>query len=281
MARVGANQTRLLLKELLRISPAMVLARIVVIARNVFLEVIRDRILYLIALFALLMVAASFLLPEVSAGAQDKITLDLGLAGIHLLSVIVAVFVGTGLVNKEIEKRTVLVLIAKPVSRAEFLIGKHLGLSAVLAVLIAALAAIFLAIVAFNGIEFPLQSVLLSIGFMFLEVVLLTAVAILFGVFTSSLLATLLTFATYLMGHLTQDLVALGELSENPALQRVTNGLFLVLPDLERLNLRNEAIYGMQLLPDSMTLLSNVLYALIYTALLLTIAILIFSRRQF
>ena len=121
----------------------MVLSRIVVIARNVFLEVIRDRILYLIAIFALLMVAASFLLPEVAAGAQDKITLDLGLAGIHLLSVIVAVFVGTGLVNKEIEKRTVLVLIAKPVSRAEFLIGKHLGLSAVLAVLIAALAAIF------------------------------------------------------------------------------------------------------------------------------------------
>jgi ABC-type transport system involved in multi-copper enzyme maturation permease subunit len=259
----------------------MVLSRIVVIARNVFLEVIRDRILYLIALFALLMVAASFLLPEVSAGAQDKITLDLGLAGIHLLSVIVAVFVGTGLVNKEIEKRTVLVLIAKPVSRAEFLIGKHLGLSAVLAVLIAALAAIFLAVVAFNGIEFPLQSVLISIAFMFLEVVLLTAVAIMFGVFTSSLLATLLTFATYLMGHLTQDLVALGELSENPALQRVTNGLFLVLPDLERLNLRNEAIYGMQLLPDHLTMLSNVLYGLIYTALLLTIAILIFSRRQF
>jgi len=259
----------------------MVLSRIVVIARNVFLEVIRDRILYLIAIFALLMVAASFLLPEVAAGAQDKITLDLGLAGIHLLSVIVAVFVGTGLVNKEIEKRTVLVLIAKPVSRAEFLIGKHLGLSAVLAVLIAALAAIFLAVVAFNGIQFPLQSVLLSIGFMFLEVVLLTAVAIVFGVFTSSLLATLLTFATYLMGHLTQDLVALGELSENPALQRVTNGLFLVLPDLERLNLRNEAIYGMQLLPDTMTMLSNLLYALVYTALLLTIAILIFSRRQF
>lgn len=259
----------------------MVLSRTVVIARNVFLEVIRDRILYLIALFALLMVAASVMLPEVSAGAQDKITLDLGLAGIHLLSVIVAVFVGTGLVNKEIEKRTVLVLIAKPVSRAEFLIGKHLGLSAVLAVLIAALAAIFLAVVAFNGIEFPLQSVLLAIAFMFLEVILITAVAIMFGVFTSSLLATLLTFATYLMGHLTQDLVALGELSENPALQRVTNGLFLVLPDLERLNLRNEAIYGIELLPDPMTMLSNVLYGLIYTALLLTIAILIFSRRQF
>jgi ABC-type transport system involved in multi-copper enzyme maturation permease subunit len=259
----------------------MVLSRLLVIARNVFLEVIRDRVLYLIALFALLMAAASVLLPEVSAGAQDKIILDLGLASIHLITVVIAVFVGTGLINKEIEKRTVLVLIAKPVSRAEFIVGKHLGLSAVLLVLITALLIIFLLSMVLNGITFPLGSILLATGFMFLEVVLLTAIAILFGVFTSSLLAILLTFATYLMGHLSQDLVALGQLSENPALQQITNGLYLILPDLERLNFRNEAIYGMQLMPDTPEVLSNVLYALIYAALSLTIATTIFSRRQF
>lgn len=259
----------------------MSLSRIWVIAKNVFLEVIRDRIFYLVGLFALLMVAASLLLPEVSAGAEDKIILDVGLAGIHLLSVIVAVFVGTGLINKEIEKRTVLVLIAKPVSRAEFIVGKHLGLSAVLAVLLVALTIIFLAFVALNGISFPLGSILVAIGFMFLELMLLTAVAILFGVFTSSLLATLMTLAVYLMGHLSQDLVALGNLSDNPALERVTNGLYLVLPDLERLNLRNEAIYGMQLLPDPASMGSTLIYTLIYSVLLLTLAVAVFSRRQF
>ena len=259
----------------------MNLARIGVIARNVFFEVIRDRILYLVALFGLLMVAAVGLLPDVSAGAQDKITLDLGLAAINLLSVVVAVFVGTGLVNKEIEKRTVLVLIAKPVSRLEFILGKHLGLSAVLGVLIFLLSVIFLAVVSLSGISYPLGSILLSILFMFLEVVLLTAVAILFGVFTSSLLATLLTFAVFLVGHLSQDIVALGQLSENEGLQRITNSLYLVLPDLERLNLKNEAIYGMQLMPAGAELASHVLYALLYTALLLAISVGVFTRRQF
>jgi len=106
-------------------------------------------------------------------------------------------------------------------------------------------------------------------------------VAIVFGVFTSSLLATLMTFAVYLMGHLSQDLVAFGELSDNPAVQRLTNTLYLVLPDLERLNLRNAAAYGMELLPTAAALWGHALYGVLYTALLLAVAILIFSRRQF
>ena len=259
----------------------MVLSRVGVIARTVFLEVIRDRILYLVALFALLMVMAAVLLPEVAAGAEDKILLDLGLAGIHLLSVIVAVFVGTGLINREIEKRTVLVLIAKPVSRAAFIVGKHLGLTAVLAVLIAALGIIFMAVLTAHGVAFPVGSVGLALVFMVLEAALLVAVAIVFGVFTSSLLATLLTFAVYLMGHLSQDIVAFGKLSDNPGVQRLTNTLYMVLPDLERLNLRNEAVYGMGLLPTAPELWGHGLYGLLYTALLLTVAIAIFSRRQF
>ncbi len=259
----------------------MVLSRVGVIARTVFLEVIRDRILYLVALFALVMVMARVLLPNIAAGAENKILLDLGLAAIHLLSVVVAVFVGTGLINKEIEKRTVLVLIAKPVSRAEFIIGKHLGLTAVLAVLIVALGLILVVLLGASGVPFSVGSIVLALAFMILEAALLVAVAIVFGVFTSSLLATLLTFAVYLMGHLSQDMVAFGALSENPAVQRMTNTLYLVLPDLERLNLRNAAAYGLELLPTASVLGGHALYGLLYTALLLAVAILIFSRRQF
>lgn len=256
-------------------------ARVLVIARNVFLEVIRDRILYLVAMFGLVMAIAMLLLPEVAAGTDAKMLLDLGLASINILGIVVAIFVGTGLVNKEIEKRTVLVLIAKPVSRAEFIMGKHLGLSAVIFVLLTLLTAIFVGLMKLRQIEFPLDSILISIGFMFLEATLITAAAILFGVFTSSLLAMLLSFAVYLMGHLSRDIVTLGKLSENPAVQRVTNSLFLILPDLERLNLKNEAIYGTQVLPALPDLASNIAYGLLYTVLLLTIGTLIFSRRQF
>ncbi|NET54404.1 MAG: ABC transporter permease subunit, partial [Merismopedia sp. SIO2A8] len=110
--------------------------RIWVIASNGFREVIRDRILYIIGLFALLLIIAQRLLQEVAASTLDKIIIDFGLAAIGILGALIAVFVGTGLINKEIEKRTLLVLIPKPLNRAELIIGKHLGLSAVIAVCI-------------------------------------------------------------------------------------------------------------------------------------------------
>ena len=229
----------------------------------------------------MLLLLATILLPEVAAGAGGKITLDLGLAGIHLLGLIVTVFVGTSLINKEIEKRTVLVLIAKPVSRLEFIIGKHLGLSAVLAVLMILLTGIYLTILAINQIAFDWLSILLAVLFTYVEMALLTAVAMLFGVFTSSLLATMLTIAVYLVGHLSQDILALGELSESANFQRIANGMYLILPDLERLNLRNEAVYGLVLLPSIPELISHLAYGLLYIALLLTLSVIIFARRQF
>ncbi|MEM6519028.1 MAG: ABC transporter permease subunit [Cyanobacteria bacterium P01_D01_bin.71] len=259
----------------------MGLSRIWVVASNVFKEVIRDRVLYLVVVYAVLMAAAAALLPQVAAGTEDKIILDIGLAGIHLLGLVVTVFVGTGLINKEIEKRTILVLVSKPVSRLEFILGKHLGLSAVLAVLTASLTVIYFAIILLNQIEFTGFSLLLAIFYSLIELVLLTAAAMLFGVFTSSILATLLTIGVYLMGHLSQDIVALGRLTESVAFQRMTNSMYLILPDLERLNFRNEAVYGMVLFPSTLELVTHLLYGLLYTSLLLAITVFVFARRQF
>jgi ABC-type transport system involved in multi-copper enzyme maturation permease subunit len=252
--------------------------RIWAIASNGFKEVIRDRILYLIGLFALLFIGALRLLPEISATTENKIILDVGLAAIELLGVIVAVFVGSSLINKEIDKRTLLALIPKPLSRAEFIIGKHFGLSAVLAVLMVAMTAIYIILLSFSKIQYPVGSILTSNVYLFLKLSLLTAVALMFGVLTSSLLATLLTFAVYLMGNLSRDILTFGNLSRNSNIENLTQGLYLVLPDLSRLNLKNEAVYG--ILPSVPTLLTNGVYGLLYTVLLLAIAILIFSRRE-
>ena len=235
----------------------MSLGRILVMATNVFREVVRDRILYIIGFYALMLAAAIRLLPEVAATTEDKIFLDFGLAAMSVLGLIVAVFVGTGLVNKEIEKRTVLVLIAKPISRVEFITGKHLGLSAVLALLVTAMTAIYLILVHFWKIPYPLGSILLAALYLFLELSLITAVALALGVFTSSVLATLLSFGIYLMGNFSQDLVELGRLSRNPGFQRLTQGLYLILPDLSRLDLKNQAVYGSELLPTPLTLIHN------------------------
>lgn len=253
--------------------------RIWAIAANGFREVIRDRILYFIGFFALLMAFAWRLLPEIAVGTHQKIFLDLGLAAIGLLGIIVAVFVGTGLINQEIDKRTILVLIPKPLSRAEFILGKHLGLSGVLVVMLGVMLVIYLLMLLGMKVSFQALPLIVSVFYLGLELILIAAVAIAFGVFTSSILATLMTFGVYLMGHISKDLIQLGIISKNPNILAITKNIYLILPDLERLNFRNEAVYG--LLPSADVLIANALYSLVYTGLLLGISILIFSRRQF
>lgn len=257
----------------------MNLGRIWTIATNVFWEVIRDRVLYLIGLFALLMAAAVRLIPELAAQTERQIILDTGLAGISVLALVVTVFISTGLVNKELEKRTVYILIAKPLSKTELIIGKHIGLSAVLAVLVGAMTVIYFAILSFSKISYPLGSIAITAVFLFFQFSLLTAVGIAFGVFTSSLLATLLTFGTYLMGNLSRDLVNLGKLTENVGIENFMKALYVVLPDLARLDFKNDAIYGQ--IPPVGTLAANAGYALLYIVVLLSIAIAVFSRREF
>jgi len=257
----------------------MNLVRIWVIAANGFRETIRDRILYFIGFFALLLIIAVQLIPQIAIGTEDKILLDFGLGAIGLLSAMVAIFVGTGLISKEIEKRTVLVLIPKPVSRGEFILGKHLGLCGVEVVLVGAMTLIYLTLMSVSQIDFHKGSILISLLYLLLELALLTAVAIVFSVFTSSILATLLSIGIYFMGHFSRDLLELGKITENKNIEAFTETLYLILPDLERLNLKNQAVYD--LLPSSSDLLFNALYGLIYIVLLLTVAILVFSRREF
>lgn len=257
----------------------MSIGRIWAITVNVFREVIRDRILYVIGLFALLMIVALRLLPNLAAAQEAKIAIDLGLAAINILGVLVAIFVGTGLIHKEIEKKTILILIPKPISRIEFVLGKHLGLSGVMAVLLITMTGIYLAILSFHGISYPLGNILVTVVYLFFQISLVVAVAILFGVFTSPLLAMLLSFSIYLMGNYTRDLVEVGKISKNPQLESFAQFLYVLLPDLSRLDLKNDAVYG--LLPPINTLLINGFYGFVYTFLILAIATLIFSRRQF
>jgi ABC-type transport system involved in multi-copper enzyme maturation permease subunit len=257
------------------------MTRIFVIAKNVFQEVVRDRILYIIGFYALILAVAIRALPEYAASTEDKMFVDFGLAAMSAISLIVTVFIGTGLVNKEIEKRTILLLIAKPVSRGEFITGKFFGLSSVVFVLLASMTAIYLLFLQFGNIPYSMASILIASMFLCLQLAVMTAVAITFGVFTSSLLAVSLTFAVYLMGNITQNLVQLSRISRNPLMERITHTLYLILPDLSRLDLKNDAVYGLQAIPNATTLISNAGYGVIYITMLLAIAIFIFSRREF
>jgi ABC-type transport system involved in multi-copper enzyme maturation permease subunit len=259
----------------------MNLIRIWAISANSFREIIRDRILYVIGIFALVMLMAWKVLPEIAVGAQDKILLDFGLAVINILAVGIAILLGSNLINKEIDRRTILALIPKPLSRAEFIIGKHFGLSAVLAVLVGVMLAFYLVVLTLARIPYALGPLLLTGLFLILELMLIVAAAIMFGSITSSILATLLTGLVYLAGHGSREMVSMAHLGENknPGFQQLAEGLFLVLPDLSRLDLKNNAVYS--ILPNSAELWNSCGYSIIYTAVFLVITIALFSRRQF
>ncbi|NJM76954.1 MAG: ABC transporter permease [Acaryochloridaceae cyanobacterium RU_4_10] len=257
----------------------MNIVRVWAIGTNVFREVFRERVLYVAALFGVALTIAVLLLNEVSGGAEGKISLDVGLAGISLLGLTVAAFMGAGLINKEIEKKTALVLIAKPMSRSEFILGKHLGLTSILGVLVALMNLMLFAVMAWRGIPFSWTSLSVCGLYLILELSLMTAVALLFGVFTSSLIATILTFAVYLMGHFSPNLVTLSQTIKTDSIKSIVKGIYLIFPDLSRLDLKNLAVYGV--LPDSGTMALNAGYGVLYIILLLAIASLIFSRREF
>jgi Cu-processing system permease protein len=258
----------------------MNIVRVWAIGTNVFREVFRERVLYVAALFGVALVTAVLLLNEVSGGAEGKISLDVGLAGISLLGLMIAAFVGAGLINKEIEKKTALVLIAKPMSHAEFIVGKHLGLTSILGVLVVLMNLMLFGVLIWRGIPFSWGALTVSGLFLILELSLLTAVALFFGVFTSSLVATILTFAVYFMGHFSPNLVALSQSIKTESVKNIVKGIYLFFPDLSRLDIKNQyAVYG--LLPDASTMTVNAGYGVVYIVLLLAIASLIFSRREF
>jgi ABC-type transport system involved in multi-copper enzyme maturation permease subunit len=266
-------------RSILAVPKSISLIRIWAVASNTFREVMRDRILFTLLFYTVIMLAAWQLLPELAGAAQDKIIADVGAASASILGVVVAIFVGTNLINKEIEKRTVFVLVTKPINSAEFIFGKHLGLAAVLAVLVTGMTAIYLLFLSISHVNYQLYSLLLTALFLFLELCLITAAALLFGVFTSSILATLLTFSLYLVGHLSEGMVKLANITRNPDFQKLTDNLYLILPDLSRLDLKNNAVYGIT--PQADILFHNAGYAIAYTTTLLIIATVIFSRRQF
>jgi ABC-type transport system involved in multi-copper enzyme maturation permease subunit len=253
--------------------------RIFSIAQNVFRETVREQVLYLLLLFGFLMIAAGGLVPMFTYDSANKLIADAGMAAIEVVGLIVTLFVGTNLIAKEIDKRTIFVLVAKPISRSEFVLGKHLGISGILALLVAVMSGLFLAYMSVRGYAMPVVAILTASFFMFWKLMLMSAIAIFFSTFTSSLLATLLTFVTYLFGNFTEDLKALGALAKDENVQRITDTLYLLLPNLARADLKNEAVYGV--LPSSIDLFNNGVYVLAYALLVLAIAILIFGKREF
>jgi ABC-type transport system involved in multi-copper enzyme maturation permease subunit len=248
------------------------------IALNTLKEAIRDRILYLLFFFAAIALAFSRLLAVLTVGDRVKIIKDVGLASISIFGVLMAILIGTGLVYKEIDKKTIYTLLSKPIQRWQFLLGKFFGLVLTLLIMTLAMGLIFLVIVLLHTGKVE-GRMFLAILFIFLELVLITAVAILFSCFSTPILSSVFSLSFYLIGHLSWGLETLIQKTRSGTARVALRGLSAILPDLENFNFKTEIVHGLAI--DPKFYFFSALYGLVYTLFILALAVLIFKKRDF
>ena len=261
------------------------------IAINVFRESVRDKVLYNLVLFAIMLMAASYLIGQLTAGQDVKIIKDLGLAATSIFGLFIAVFIGIGLVSKEVERRSIYSLLAKPITRYQLVLGKYCGLTLTLAVNIAVMAAALYAVLASMVWGLPpaarfvwdapaLDPALMKAVLMiFVELMLVTALALFFSTFSSPMLSAALTFGLYVAGHFSGDLRNFQQVVDSPAAARFARGLYWVLPNLAQFDIKSDVVHGVHVPIGYMAMTAA--YAGLYIAILLAMSGLIFSRRDF
>jgi ABC-type transport system involved in multi-copper enzyme maturation permease subunit len=257
------------------------IGRIGAIARNAFREAVRDRVLYNLVLFVLLLTIAAVFIGELSGGQERKIIVDLGLSAMLLFGVFISIFVGVGLVYKEIERRTIYAIFSKPVGRGEFLVGKYLGLSLTLLVNVVVMGVgISLALIYVSKGWDPLVVNLWpAILLIYLELAILTGVALLFSSFSSPALSALLTFFVFIIGHFSADLKTLSASMTGTAARWLFTALYYLLPNLSNYSYITPTAHGH--LPSASLVAASAVYALLYVAVILALATMVFSRRNF
>lgn len=247
------------------------------IARNTYKESIRDKLLYGILLVAALLTGASFFLATISLDQNHRILQNIGFASIQLFTIFIVVFVATTSLHKDFERRALYVLFAKPISRGQYIVGKYIGFILLAVTTLLILGGLFGA-VSYSIDPTIVAPLLINLWYIFLEVALLAALAILFASFTASLNAALYTLAIFLIGH------SLGTLREftlknSPVfVQKVIAACYYLLPNLEKFDVRRTLLYGLSL-PTSQVL-GSIGYGLVYTFLVLVLAVYVTNRRE-
>lgn len=249
-----------------------------IIAINTYREIIRDRILYGLVVFAVLLMGLSLLLGELSFAEQARITMNFGLVAAQLSSVVLSIFIGSSLVFKEIEKRTIQTLLVRPVSREQFLVGKFLGLLLVQLVIISGLALVLVGILSLYGISLNGQFFGALHG-IFLEAFVLLAVTMFFSMFATPTMVVAFSVSIFLIGHWQDSLRFFTKKEGHEAYRVLGRILEWVVPNLELFNWRSHVVYKDSLPLSQLGFAS--LYALGWFVVLLTLASLIFRRRDF
>ena len=261
------------------------------ISLSVFKESVRDKVLYNLVFFAVFLIAVSYLLSQLTAGQDIKIIKDLGLAAMSIVGLFIAVFIGIGLVSKEVEKRSIYSLLAKPIRRQEFIVGKYLGLVLTILLNIGIMTLAYYAVlgsIAWRegswfmphwGAPALDPALLKAVGMICLQLMIITAVALFFSTFSSSMLAAALTFGVYVVGHFNADLRNFETVVDSRPLIYTARVLYYVLPNFATLDIKNDVVHAMPV--PSPYLMLNTAYSVVYIALLVSAATFIFMRKDF
>jgi len=249
------------------------------IARNTFREAVRDRVLYNLIAFALLMTGAAILIGRISIGIERLVVINLGLTAVSLFGIVIAIFIGIGLVSKEIEKRTLYTVLSRPVKRWQFIVGKFFGLAGTLVVntffmAIGVFAALLYVAHHFEGSD---AWVLVALYFIILQFLIITALALLFSSFSSPLLAAVFAFSMFVIGTFSEDLRGFAGLTEGFG-RWLTMGVAYVVPNFSALNVISSVAHQQPV--EGRLILYNTAYALCYAVVALSGAVLVFERRN-
>lgn len=252
--------------------------RALAITRNTIREVLRERVVLVLAFFGVAMALGAQALSPLALGEGRKVVIDFGLAGSSILATLLAVFLGSTLLHKELERRTVYAVMAKPVRREEFLLGKFLGLWSTAGLLLAGMTGIVIATVTVFYAGTP-WGALPSLGLTVLELGIVTALVTLFSSFTTPALTAFFALATVTAGHFAEDLRYFAQHGAAPALSAVAGAVYWALPHLELFNVRGLVAHEVAMEPERLLFASA--YGLLYITGLLLLAGAIFRRREF
>jgi len=247
------------------------------IAVNTFREAIRDRILYLFIGFAIIMVISTKLFGMLTVGDESKIVKDIGLAAMQFFSMLIAVMMSMLLISREVDNRTVFNILSKPVRRWQFILGKYLGLVAIVAVNLLLITVILVVMVLIYTGQF--DPMLVFAAFMtMLEMSVVAAFATFFAVLTRPILGSLMTLAMFIVGHTSADLWMLTRQLPGTFTRAVISVLYYLVPNLERFNFKTEVVHDLPIQPAAVGW--AVVYASAFVAVLLFLAALRFRTKD-
>lgn len=248
------------------------------IALNTFKEAARNKVFYLLIVFGILSALSSQIVSMLTIGDRVKVLKDAGLASINFFSVLIAVFTGINLVYKEIDKKTIYNILSKPISRSVFIVGKFFGLAITLLTALASMAFIFFFFLYVSTGEFA-PGILAYFVLLYMELLIITAISLLFSSFSTPILSSIFTISLYLIGQVLWTFNLFKDKLVSTFERIVVYFFYYILPNLDKFNVKNDVV--MKGGVDSFQVLNAGLYAVVYIAAVLILAILIFNRKEF